>query len=183
MHSRRFLCPRVKAQVVYRSIQNDPETGHFVKCGIAILDMDFDQHCNLLAFLYQARDEKSFLGTQVDPDDFWRFLFESGFIYPDKYAFLEKNKQSIKEVYRKIYSEPSKIAKHFLYQDNGRILGHMAMIRFYEKSWMIHHHAANSAASHKAGIDVLDQISRFIHESHRILSNKMDFVFLLLSAG
>ena len=166
-----------KSQVVYRSIQKDSDLNEFVKCGIAILDMNFEEHCNLLALLYQAKDEKSFLGTQVDPDDLWQFLFETGFIYPDKYAFLEKNKKTIKEVYKKIYSEPSKIAKHFLYQDNGKILGHMAMIRFYEKSWMIHHHAANSTASNKAGIDVLDQISRFIHESHRILSNKMDYVF------
>ena len=51
------------------------------------------------------------------------------------------------------------------------------MIRFYQKSWMIHHHAANQNASRMAGVDVLDQISRFINESHSIFSVQMDYVF------
>ena len=168
---------KCKAQVVYRSVCEGQKGDISIQCGITILDMDFEQHCDLLAWLYQVKDEKSFLGTRVEPDDLWRFLFESGFIYPHKYAFLEKNKDSIKATYKKLYSEPSKIARHFIYQDNDRILGHMAMIRFYEKSWIIHHHAADRSESSNAGFDVLEQISRFINESHNIHSFNMNYVF------
>ena len=42
---------------------------------------------------------------------------------------------------------------------------------------MIQHHAANRSASIKAGITVLDQIGRFINDSHRLYSVQMNFVF------
>lgn len=168
---------RCKVQVVYRNDDYEQKNKKTVKCGMAILDMDIEEHGKLLALLYQAKDGKSFLSNPLDLDELWSFFFETGFIYPKKYAFLQENKEAIKHTYDKIYSEPLKIAKHFIYRDNNRILGHMAMIRFYVNSWMIHHHAANRSVSNIAGVDVLDQISRFIHESHRIFSNKMDYVF------
>jgi hypothetical protein len=166
-----------KTQVIYRTDDFEAGKKETVKCGFAILDMDIEDHGKLLALLYQAKDSKSFFCNPVDLDDLWSFFFETGFIYPEKYAFIQENKEKIKGTYGKIYSEPLKIAKHFIYQDKGRILGHMAMLRFYVNSWMIHHHAANSTFSTIAGIDVLDQIGRFIHESHRIFSSRLDYVF------
>jgi hypothetical protein len=52
----------------------------------------------------------------------------------------------------------------------------MAMVRFYENSWLIHHHAARSAASNRAGLVVLDQISRFSNASRSLSSIKMDYL-------
>jgi hypothetical protein len=69
------------------------------------------------------------------------------------------------------------MARHFIYQDKGRILGHMATIRFYNNSWMIHHHAASRTSFTMAGLVVLDQIGKFIIDSHRLYSTKMNFVF------
>jgi hypothetical protein len=51
------------------------------------------------------------------------------------------------------------------------------MIRFYGKTWMIQHHASDNRASNLAGVDVLDQIGRFINESSNLVSMNMDFVF------
>jgi hypothetical protein len=165
-----------KAQVVYRNLKNENDTGK-VKSGLTILDMDLEDHGKLLALLHQVNDEKYFLGSAVDLDDLWHFFFESGFIYPKKYVSIQTNKENIKAIYQKIYNESPKIARHFIYKEKDRILGHLAMIRFYEKSWMIHHHASNRTFSTMAGINVLDQIGRFINESHSICSVKMDFVF------
>jgi hypothetical protein len=45
-------------------------------------------------------------------------------------------------------------------QENGRITAHMAMIRFYDAAWLIHHHAADASANHRGGLMMLNQISR-----------------------
>jgi hypothetical protein len=70
----------------------------------------------------------------------------------------------------KLYNLNSQIARHFIYQEKGRILGHMSMLRFYANSWLIQHHAAKTSAGHKAGLMVLDQIGRMVTESHRLHS-------------
>lgn len=168
---------KCKAQAVYRQIMGEKEGNNWVKCGMTILDMSIEDHSRLSALLHHAKDDHSYFCNRVDMDALWDFFFDSGFIYPQKYAFIEANKEKIKEVYKKLYTQNLKIARHFIYQDKDRILGHMAMVRFYNNSWLIHHHAADISDSRRAGVSVLDQIGRFINESHRISSNQMNFVF------
>ena len=55
-------------------------------------------------------------------------------------------------------------------------MGHMAMIRFYNKTWLIHHHAARKSALNKAGLSVLDQVGRLGNASHQLLSLHMDYL-------
>ncbi len=165
---------KCKTQVVYSRPLGDPKTGNRLKCGLALLDVDIQDHTRLLALLQQATDKNSYICSKVDLDALWNFFFESGFIYPQKYAFLESNKEKIKQTYEKLYTQNPHIARHFIYQDKGRILGHMAMIRFYENTWLIHHHAASSSASNRAGLVVLDQISRFSNSSRSLYSIHMD---------
>lgn len=167
-----------KAQVIYRKKLDDNGEKDFpLKCGIAILDMDIEEHRKLLALLHQADEKHSYLGGPVDMDALWDFFFETGFIYPQKYNFFEENRDDIKETYRKLYTSHPAIARHFTYQDKGRIMGHMAILRFYNTSWLIQHHAASASASPRAGLAVLNQIGRFINDSHRLCSAKMNFVF------
>lgn len=171
-NSFRFRC---KAQVVYRKVIEADHHATKIKCGLALLDMDIRDHVKLVGLLHQARDKKSYICNNVNLDELWDFFFDTGFIYPDKYAFIQKNKAKIKETYERLYSNNPHIARHFIYQDKGRILGHMAMIRFYEKTWMIHHHAARKSTGNKAGLIVLDQIGRMINDSGRIYSLHMDY--------
>ncbi len=168
---------RCKAQVVYKSSLNGTGNGSCLKCGMALIDMSPRDHGKLLSILYQAENDNSYLCSTVSLDDLWEFFFATGFIYPEKYGFFQKNKEDIKETYKKLYTENPDMARHFIYQEKGRILGHMAMIRFYNNSWLIHHHAAGRTGFIRAGLVVLNQISRFIHDSHRLYATKMNFVF------
>ena len=168
---------KCKAQVVYRKIVEEEENNNWAKCGLALLDMDMEDHGRLSGLLHQAKNRDSYISNIVDMDDLWNFFFESGFIYPKKYAFLQTYKEKIKETYKKLYTQNPQISRHFIYQDKGRILGHMAMVRFYENAWLIHQHAADRSDSRRAGIAVLDQIGRFINDSHRLSANQMNFVF------
>jgi hypothetical protein len=168
---------KCKTQTVYRQLMGEEKNGNWVKCGMAILDMSLEDHGRLSALLHHAKDDNFYFCNRVDMDALWNFFFDSGFIYPKKYVFLEANKEKIKAIYERLYNQNQKIARHFIYQDKDRILGHMAMVRFYNSSWLIHHHAADILDSRRAGLSVLEQIGRFINESHRLSSNQMNFVF------
>ncbi len=163
-------------QVVYCRSLTDDEPESLVKCGLAVLDMEGAEHMKILALLHQAKDSHSYLCTKVDMDALWKFFFETGFIYPKKYAFIQANKEKVKAIYEQLYNANPTIARHFIFQDHGEILGHMSMLRFYQNTWLIHHHAANKSQSVRAGLSVLNQLGRFINDSHRLYSSHMDYV-------
>ena len=163
-------------QVVFHKAMVAANGQKWLKCGLALLDMDIRDHLKLIAILHQTKDKNSYICNDIDLDKLWNFFFETGFIYPDKYAEIQRNKKQIKETYAKIYTRNPHIARHFIYQDKGTIYGHMAMLRFYESAWMIHHHAARKSTLNKAGLIVLDQIGRMINDSHRLYSLHMDYM-------
>jgi hypothetical protein len=167
---------KCRAQVVYRKNIEAEKDGDWVKCGIALLDINIQDHVKLISILQQTKNGKSYFCNRVNLDELWNFFFETGFIYPDKYKHIQKNKHQIKATYEKLYNNDSNIARHFIYQDNGRIMGHMAMLRYYKKTWLIHHHAARKSALNKAGLIVLDQIGRMGNNSHQLDSLHMDYL-------
>lgn len=163
------------AQVVFRRPM-DGRDGRSLRCGLTLLDITPRDHVTLIGLLHQVRDENAYICNTVDLNALWDFFFETGFIYPSKYAFIEQNKQQIKNTYQRLYSQSPNIARHFIYQDKGVILGHMAMVRFYEEAWLIHHHAARRHAMNKAGLVVLDQIGRFSYDAYRLFSMHMNYL-------
>lgn len=165
-----------KAQVVYRCIQQNNDEEKVVKCGIAFLDMDIQDQARLSSILHNAANRKSFVCNRVNLDDLWNFFFETGFVYPKKYAQIYANKEKFIETYEKLYSRNQHIARHFVYLDRGVIQGHMSMIRFYENTWLIHHHASSSSGFSKAGLIVLNQIGKYINDFHSLQSTNMNFV-------
>ena len=167
---------RCRAQVVYRKSNDTENAENRVKCGLALLDINIQDHAKLISILQHAKNENSYFCNRVSLDELWNFFFETGFIYPDKYGHIEKNKHQIKATYEKLYNRDSNITRHFIYQDKGRILGHMAMLRYYNTTWLIHHHAARKSALNKAGLIVLDQIGRMGNNSHRLNSLNMDYL-------
>ena len=171
------LAVRCLVQVVYSKPSRQGHTGTILRCGLAILDMAVDDHIKLLALLHQASDANAYVCNKVDMETLWDFFFETGFIYPQKYEYIQANKEQIKATYEKLYHMSPSIASHFIYQENGRILAHMAMVRFYETSWLIHHHAAIRSSYNRGGLMVLNQVGRFINDSHRLHSMKMEYVY------
>ena len=167
----------LKAQVIFTNKIESKEHSNFFKVGMVIIDIDSESHNTLMEILHQANDEHSYINNEVDLDELWDFFFESGFIYPEKYHFLQEHRNDVKSTFKTIYTQGGDIARHFVSQNQGRINSHMSTIRFYEKSWLIHHHAARRSSLNKGGLSVLNQIGRFINDSHRLYSTKMDYVF------
>ncbi len=158
------------AQVVYRI---EEEKG--IRCGFAILDMNVNAYCRLTQILTRALDPHAYVSNFVDMEDLWQFFFETGFIYPEKYRHFRPHRKSVQETYRKVYEESPEIASHFTYQVNGRIYAHMSMLRAYEKTWMLHHHAARNMQGRRPGFTVLKQVMYFLNDMYRLPSAKMDY--------
>jgi len=151
-----------KAQVIHRKVE-----GHHVYSGLGILDIDIQDHLDLVGLLYQAKDPDTLIANRVDLDALWDFFFETGFIYPKKYRQLLENKEAFKQTYRKLYEGNPTIARHFTHMDHGQIQGHVATLRLYEKTWIIHHHAA-LPNSNKAGLVVMGRMTEFINDVYSL---------------
>jgi len=163
-----------KSQVVYRNFcETDGDRIH-IRCGIAFLDMDIQDQVRLSSLLHRTTNKRSYVCNRVDLDDLWKFFFDAGFVYPKKYASMHAFKEKFKETYKRLYIQNPHIARHFIYQDKGIIEGHMSMVRFYENTWLIHHHAS-SRASFRAGLVVLDQIGRYVNDFYCLYSTHMNF--------
>lgn len=168
---------KCRTQVVYRNTMGAGDNEGLVKCGLAILDMAMEDHVRLLSLLHQVENKNSYVCTHVDMDALWNFFFETGFIYPEKYVFFQADKSEVKRLYEQLYNHNPGIARHFIHQDKGHILGHISMVRCYENSWLIHHHAANKKESVKAGIMVLKQASSYANDLHHLQSAHMKYLF------
>ncbi len=168
-----FSC---RAQVLYRNLVNADHGGESVRCGIVLLDMAVVDQARLSAILHQSADDRLIVCGNIDMDELWRLFFESGFIYPSKYKSILDHKEEFKRTYEKLYLESPSIARHFLVQDRGRLLGHMSMLRFYSNSWIIHHHSASRDGSGMAGVAVLDEIGRYGNEFFLHPSAHIDYL-------
>ena len=160
------------AQVIYRRKQDDNKISY----GIALLDMDIHSYSRLNRILSLNMDPHNYISTEVNMDALWEFFFNSGFIYPQKYKLFQHHREEFKNTYRKLYQENPEIAMHFTYERNGHIYGHMSMVRAYERTWMIHHHAARPMEHKLPGFHVLKQMTLFLYGMYHLPSAKMDYV-------
>jgi hypothetical protein len=160
------------AQVIHRSEENKKS----IRCGFVILDMDISSYSRLTHILSKALDGYAYISEEVDMDALWEFFFDSSFIYPMKYRLIQPHKESLKETYRRVYQERPEIARHLTYQRNGRIYGHISMVRAYQRTWMIHHYAAKAIDNKRAGLILLKRLIHYLNEMGCLPSAKMDYV-------
>ena len=160
------------AQVIYRL----EEKWGGVHCGLAILDMDINTYSNLTHILTNSLDPHAYIFSDIDIEDLWEFFFDTGFIYPTKYRLIQSYRKDFKETYRKLYQQNPEIARHFTYQKNGRIHGHISIVRAYDRAWLIQHHTARTMDRKQNGLMVLKQIMHYLNDIYRLPSANMDYV-------
>ncbi len=161
------------AQVIYR---REDDQGAIVQSGLAITDMDVLSFSRFNHLVGMNFDSNAHVSTTVDMEALWEFFFDTGFIYGEKYQHLYPHRNSFKETYRKLYQDNPEIARHFTYEKNGRIYGHISMIHSYPPTWVIHHFSAKPMESKVPGFLILRQITHYINGYYRFLSHKMDYV-------
>lgn len=160
-----------KAQVIYRKEETEQ-----TRFGLTILDMDLTSYNHLNQIINHSHGADSGMLNEVNVEELWEFFFDTDFIYPQKYKHIESFKEHFRDTYRRLYGEAPEIAKHFTYQRNGRIYGHIAMLRAYERTWMVHHHAARPIGGRPIGLVVLKQLIYYLKDLNRLPSANMDYV-------
>ena len=161
------------AQVLYR---REDKINNVVQYGFAITNMEVKAYSYLNHILGAHLDSNARVSTNVDMEALWEFFFDTGFIYGEKYEHLYSYRQNFKETYQKLYQDNPDIARHFVYEKNGNIYGHIAMVHAYNPSWVIHHFSARPLESRIPGIIVLRQITNYINGFYRFSSGSMNFV-------
>jgi hypothetical protein len=162
-----------RVQVLFNRPEGD---GAALRCGLVFLDMDVVGQMQLSSILYQAKNAHSYVGANVDLDALWDFFFETGFIYPEKYGSFQEQREKFKTLYSRLYNDHPEISRHIIYQDKNIIYGHVSMFRYYDQTWMLHHHAAVKSSQHKAGLVVMDHILQHINEVHNLVSTRMRYI-------
>ncbi len=160
-------------QVIYRQLEQD---NNIVKIGIVITDMDLKAFSYLNHILGAHIDKNARISTEINIEKLWEFFFDAGFIYGAKYEHLHSYRQTFRETYRKLYLDNPNIARHFIYEKNGKIYGHIAMVHAYKPSWIIHHFTALSIGGRLPSFTVLKQIIQFTGSYSRLPSSGMDHV-------
>ena len=161
-----------KVQVLYRC-EDKKEGIHY---GFVIRDMDVVNYDRLSHIVINVIDPHVHVADEVDVNQLWEFLFESGFIYPKKYKQVKTHRQLIKETYRKLYRYNPEIITQVTYQRNGRIYAHMSWVRSYERTWMVHHFAARPFKGRHIGLQFLKQTMRYFDGYYRLPGVGMDYM-------
>ena len=138
--------------------------------------MDIQSYSRINHVLVSNSDPLVSVSMEVDMDALWEFFFQTGFMYPQKYGYCQAHRERFMETYRKLYQENHEIARHITYEKNGRIYAHLAIIRAYERTWLIHHHAARPMENRLPGFVVLKQTMLFLNGIHQLASARMDYV-------
>jgi len=144
--------------------------------GIAIIDMDMSTYSKLFDILSNADDVHANFTSSISMDSLWEFFFESGFIYPKKYASLSRHKERFKKTYEVLYQKGREIFGYFTYQRNGVIYGHASIIKAYHRTWMIHHLAARPLEKKRTGLFVLKHILHYFDGLYRMPAVGMDYM-------
>ena len=160
-----------QARVLYRREEDE----HFL-FGIAIVDMSVQNHTLLTSLTFNHVDPNAFISKRVDLDALWEFFFDTGFIYPKKYHLIGAAADDFKRTYKHLYEDCPEIARHFTYEKNGRIYGHISMIKAYSRTWLFHHLAARPMEGKIVGLQSLKQVIHYLDDFQELPSMRADYV-------
>jgi hypothetical protein len=162
-----------QGQIVYQRRVNESR----IQYGFFILKISSVDHLKISNLLNRILNQNVELNGLIDSESLWSLFFRSGFIYPQKYKQLVNKKDHLREVHSNVCFNHPKIARHFIYQDRGEIQGHIGMLRVYDKTWMIHHYAADPDFRYKkVGLTLLHQLHRYIIDSVNVTTSNLKYI-------
>jgi hypothetical protein len=159
-------------QVIY---EREDEANNAICFGLSILDIDLQGYSRLSQVICRAMDKHSFISEGADPEALWDLFFATGFIYPEKYAYIQAQRKRFLETHEKLLNRNPRISKYFVFQEHGRILAHISLVHAYHRAWMVHHHAARTSENPRGGLVVLKHAMYFLNDMHRFPSLKIDY--------
>ena len=163
---------KCRAQVLNRHVGKNGK----IRYGLVILNMDILTYNRLSHIVMNTLDPGIHIADTIDADQIWDLFFATGFIYARKYESLQSYRKPLKETYRKLYQENPAIFTQVTYQQNGRVYGHVSMLRSYERTWMVQHLAARPLDDMRTGLQILKQVIRYFDSLYCLPAVGMDFM-------
>lgn len=147
------------AKVVYRRVDEEAGT---VKYGLAIAGMDLETYTRLCRILWSSANARIGISSDAEMDTLWEFMFDTGYFDQDGFGSNIQQLDTFKESYQKLYRSGQDIARQILYKTNGRIEGHVAMIRAYEPVWLVYHYAARNLKGRPRFLSFLKDVIEYL---------------------
>jgi len=161
-----------RAQVINRHVE---KSGH-IRYGFVILDMDIVTYNRLSHMVLNAVDPGIHIADTVDADQVWDLFFESGFLYARKYEMVSAYRKPMQTTYQLLYRDNPAVFSQVTYQRNGKIYGHVSMVRSYDRTWMVQHLAARPLEDMRTGLQILRQVVRYFDSLYCLPAVGMDYM-------
>ena len=159
-----YVKMKCKAKVTYRLA--DEETGK-VKYGLAMSGMDLETYTLLSRIIWASSGARIGIASEAEMDTLWEFMIEAGYFDQEQYGNNGVKPDFFKESYLRLYGSHQNIARQIIYKTNGKINGHIAMLRAYEPAWLIHHYAADRRNEGSPFLSFLKDVINYLAPFHR----------------
>ncbi len=153
-------------------------TKKYISYEFRILDMDLNSYNRLDSIIMNSIIPNVHYSAKLNVERLFELLFDSGFIYHTKYQSIQNQRQSIKETFRILYEDNPDIITHATYQQNGRIYGHVSMVRAYGQSWMAHHLAAIPFNKKRTGLLMLKPMALHFNGFNQLPSVEIKYLMI-----
>ena len=173
-----LIANAVEVRCAARVLYVRPHRHKGVQVGFAITDMDILNCHTYFDILGNAYDGHANLKNVMKIENLWDFFFSTGFIYPSKYELISSYTDEFKKIYHKIYRGKQEIFFNSTYQHNGKIFGHLSIIRAYQRAMMLQHMAAlpEMHGRKRIGLDVVQQVFFYFDAFHRYPSARVEYL-------
>ncbi len=161
-----------RAQVINRHV----EKSKHIRYGFVILDMDIVTYNRLSHIVLNTVDPGIHIADTIDADRVWDLFFESGFLYARKYEMVQTYRKPLQYTYSRLYRDNPAIFSQVTYQRNGKIYGHVSMVRSYDRTWMVQHLAARALEDMRTGMQIIRQVIRYFDSLYCLPAVGMDYM-------
>jgi hypothetical protein len=162
-------------KITYCALEETSESKRFLVFG-KFLGMSID----LIKVVNRLKDNLVDLrlveAKREDFEQLMEFFFESGFIYSAKRKQLQKYAASIRQTNMKLLESNGPIVKKVIFKDENVIKGHISSIRFFDRTWLIHHMTTHNSPGTAIARAILKSISNFFLDSSSNLKANTKFV-------
>ena len=161
-----------RAQVLNRHVEKNKR----IRYGFVILDMDIVTYNRLSHVVLNTVDSAIHISDAVDADQVWDLFFESGFLYARKYEMVQAYRKPMQNTYQRLYRDNPAVFSQVTYQRNGKVYGHVSMVRSYDRTWMVQHLAARPLEDLRTGLQILRQVVRYFDSLYCLPAVGMDYM-------
>ena len=133
---------RLRCQGEVRNLSPIPGSPGLLRCGIVFTGLSAEGRSALADALMRHRLPGLADASEFPFDDLWRFLEETGFLYPDKMETLAPLLPRVRETFSHLSKQTGHLFKAVVFHEDRRLYAHISAVRSHSRSFVVQHLAA-----------------------------------------